>query len=456
VPITNSTDTICAVATPAGKGGISVVKLSGSKSAYICQKITGAVPAPRTVSMSWITDCSGNVIDQAIILFFSTPHSYTGEDVCEFHVHGSPVVVDLILSLLLELGARLARPGEFSERAFLNGKIDLAQAEAVSDLIDSSSIVAARLAIRSLNGDFSRLINTLVASIINLRVYVEAAIDFPEEEVDFLNSGSVADKVDRLLDEVGAVLKQAEQGVVIKEGIRVVIAGEPNAGKSTLLNALSGMESAIVTEIPGTTRDLLRQEINIGGLPLHIIDTAGLRESDDIVEQEGIRRAWKAIEEADRILLIVDWRHSENFRNSRIWQRLNLISQIKSRITVVFNKIDLSDKTLQLNSCSDFPTISISAKELIGLDRLREHLQECAGFIPEGEGGFIARRRHLDSLLRTQLALSSAKVQLHKFKAGELVAEELRNAQQSLSEITGIVTADDLLGEIFGSFCIGK
>lgn len=449
-------DTICAVATPAGKGGISVIRLSGAKSAELCERVSGFTPKPGSFRTALFRDSVGNLIDQGLILFFSTPHSFTGEDVCEFHTHGSPFVTDLLLTELVKLGARLARPGEFSERAFLNNKIDLSQAEAIADLIASSSTMAARYALRSLQGGFSRHINLLVSAITRLRVYIEASLDFPEEEVDFLNSGRIAEKLIELQQQVNTVLIEARQGAVVKEGISVVIAGEPNAGKSTLLNSLSGSDTAIVTDIPGTTRDLLRQEINLGGLPLHIIDTAGLRESTDPVEQEGIRRAKDAMASADRVLLIVDSSKFTTLQDENVWKQLRSIPDISPRLTLVINKIDLTNTNEGVTNIDGTPTIRISAKQHLGLDLLRKHLQDCAGFNPGNEGGFIARRRHLDALMRAQTALNNANEQLVIYRAGELVAEELCNAQLALGEITGVVTADDLLGEIFGSFCIGK
>jgi tRNA modification GTPase len=396
------------------------------------------------------------VIDQGLVLFFANPSSFSGEDVCEFHIHGSPIVADLLLTELITLGARLARPGEFSERAFLNNKIDLAQAEAIADLISSSSAMAARYAVRSLQGEFSRHINDLVSAITYLRVYIEASLDFPEEEVDFLTAGGIDEKLRAIQDSVGRVLDQARQGAVVKEGIRVVIAGEPNAGKSTLLNSLSGTDTAIVTDIPGTTRDLVRQEINLDGLPLHIIDTAGLRDSADPVEQEGIRRAKEAIADADRILLVVESGRFRALANEVIWRQLESIPEINSRLTLIINKIDLTNTPASLADTDGIPTIRMSAKSSAGLNLLKKHLQSCVGFNPSDEGGFIARRRHLDALTRTRAALNRAMQQLTISRAPELVAEELRNAQQALGEITGVVTADDLLGQIFGSFCIGK
>jgi tRNA modification GTPase len=449
-------DTICAVATPAGKGGISVIRVSGTKSADLCRKITGQKPQPGNFSHAKFRDSLGNLIDQGLVLFFANPSSFSGEDVCEFHIHGSPIVADLLLTELVTLGARLARPGEFSERAFLNNKIDLAQAEAIADLIASSSAMAARYAVRSLQGEFSRHINTLVSAIMRLRVYIEASLDFPEEEVDFLTAGGINEKLREIQDNVNRVLGQARQGAVVKEGIRVVIAGEPNAGKSTLLNSLSGTDTAIVTDIPGTTRDLVRQEINLDGLPLHIIDTAGLRDSTDPVEQEGIRRAKDAIADADRILLVVESDKFQSLAHENIWRQLDAIPNINSKLTLIINKIDLTGTTASLADTDGIPTIRMSAKNNIGLDLLRKHLQDCTGFNPMDEGGFIARRRHLDALVRAQAALTQAMDQLTIYRAGELVAEELRNAQHALGEITGVVTADDLLGEIFGSFCIGK
>jgi tRNA modification GTPase len=354
------------------------------------------------------------------------------------------------------LGARLARPGEFSERAFLNDKMDLTQAEAIADLIDSSSQQAARCALRSLQGAFSKRIDLLLESLINLRIYVEAAIDFPEEEIDFISDGKVANDLAGIQDNLHKVLKEAKQGSIIREGMNVVIAGRPNAGKSSLLNALSGKESAIVTSIEGTTRDVLREHIHIDGMPLHIIDTAGLRDSPDEVEQIGIQRAWQEIHKADRILLMVDSENTKNLDPIKIWPEF--VSQLKSHhhLTIVRNKIDLTQESTGIDIVNGIPVISLSAKTQTGLENLTQHLKDIMGYDSTTEGGFIARRRHIEALNKANRFLITGSEQLHGFGAGELLAEDLKEAQNALSEITGAFTSDDLLGRIFGSFCIGK
>lgn len=447
-------DTICAVATPAGRGGISVIRVSGPACQRLCEAVFGKLPAPNKATLGRFHDGQGQLIDQGILVHFAAPHSFTGEDVLELHTHGSPVITDLLLQRLVSLGARLARPGEFSERAFLNDKIDLAQAEAIADLINSASASAARFALRSLQGEFSRRIAHLVDGVTLLRVYIEAALDFPEEEVDFLAEGAVAERLHALCTELGGIQQQARQGALVREGIKVAIAGAPNAGKSTLLNALSGEDAAIVTDIPGTTRDILRQTIDIDGLPLHILDTAGLRDSDDPVEQEGIRRARRAIDDADLILLLVDARDRSSLSDNEIWRTLQ--AQHAARLLLVFNKIDLAGLPPGETSVDNIPAIAISARQQLGLPLLRERLKRSAGFSPEEEGGFIARRRHLDALHRASTHLAQASAILVASKAGELVAEELRLTQDVLGEITGKVSSDALLGKIFSSFCIGK
>ena len=389
-------------------------------------------------------------------LFFQAPRSFTGEDVWELQTHGSPVVLDLLLTTLVQGGCRLARPGEFSERAFLNEKLDLTQAEAIADLIDSRSAAAARNAVRSLQGEFSKLIHELVAEITRLRVYVEASIDFPDEDVDFLSGGDVARRLFALRAHLAEVQTQARQGALLREGIQVVIAGEPNAGKSTLLNTLAGMEAAIVTDIPGTTRDVLRQEIILSGVPVYILDTAGLRDSNDPVELEGIRRARAAIDLADRVLLLVDVREREQLTQNPVWCELLTNPATAAKLTLVFNKIDLVGIPAAMTAVHGIPAVMLSAKQKTGLDLLQQHLLQCAGFHAQDEGGFLARRRHLDALQRAASALADATTQLEEYKAGELVAEELHRAQGALGEITGAVSADTLLGEIFRSFCIGK
>ncbi len=449
-------DTICAVATPAGRGGVGVIRVSGSRCADLCAHITGQTPVPRSIQYASFKDVDGALIDTGLSLFFRAPHSFTGEDVWELQTHGSPIVLDQLLHVLVHLGCRLARPGEFSERAFLNDKLDLAQAEAIADLIDSRSAAAARNAVRSLQGEFSRLINALVDDITSLRVYVEAAIDFPEEDVDFLSRGDLHGRLAALRARLSAIQAQARQGALLREGIHIVIAGEPNAGKSTLLNALAGTDAAIVTDIPGTTRDVLCQEITLAGIPVHVLDTAGLRDSNDPVEQEGIRRARAAVAEADRVLLLVDVRTRSQLATNAVWRELKEDPAIAGKLTVVFNKADLAGLQPEIQHESGFTTIQLSAKLGSGLDLLRQHILDCVGFHAQEEGGFLARRRHLVALQRAATALTDAALQLEHYKAGELVAEDLRRAQDALGEITGAVTADELLGEIFSSFCIGK
>lgn len=446
-------DTICAVATPAGRGGVSIVRISGPRCRSLCTALAGREPATRKPQRVFFRDADGQLIDDGLLLYFPAPRSFTGEDVAELHCHGSPVVTQLILNTLVQNGARLAEPGEFSRRAFLNDKIDLAQAEAIADLINSASVTAARYALRSLQGEFSRRVDDLVEALILLRVYVEAALDFPEEEVDFLSDGAVASQLQDIDERLTATLAQARVGNLVREGIQVAIVGEPNAGKSTLLNALSGEDAAIVTDIPGTTRDVLRQHINIDGLPLHILDTAGLRDSTDPVEQEGIRRARQAMEAADLVLLLLDLSKTPDPASHPLWQQLAADERYRDRLLVVLNKCDIAT-----GSAAPAPeaVLSISAKSGQGLAELRELLKQRAGFSSDEEGGFLARQRHVQALELAARHLSAARSCLHEARAGELVAEELRLAQDALGEITGKVSSDALLGRIFSSFCIGK
>lgn len=457
------TDTIAAIATPPGRGGIGIIRVSGSNSKSIAEKITASTLQPRLAHYGsfYITTEESNastksIIDKGIALFFNGPNSFTGEDILELQAHGGPVILDILLKEITNSGARLARPGEFSERAFLNNKIDLAQAEAIADLIDSESEQAAKNALRTLQGEFSNKISDLVKNVIQLRMYVEAAIDFPEEEIDFIGDGKVAQDLTNIIEQLLAVFEQAKQGALLREGMNVVIAGKPNAGKSSLLNALSGRETAIVTEIEGTTRDILREHIQIDGMPLHIIDTAGLRESPDIIEQEGIRRAWTEIEKADRILLVVDSSVSDETDPQKIWPIANndSISQLKN-ITIIHNKSDLSGHASTIID-GDPTIIKLSAKATEGIDLLRQHLKQCMGYKSNLEGGFTARRRHLIALEDAHKTLLAGQQQLTELGAGELLAEDLRLCQSHLSEITGEFTPDDLLGKIFSSFCIGK
>lgn len=454
--IPGKTDTIAAVATAPGRAGVGIVRVSGPRSQTVAEQVLGYRPKARHAHFGAFLDQEGAALDEGIALYFPGPNSFTGEDVLELQAHGGPVILDLLLRRVLTLGVRLARPGEFSERAFLNDKLDLAQAEAIADLIESSSEQAARCAVRSLQGEFSRRIDSLVDAVTQLRIYVEAAIDFPEEEIDFLADGKVASDLEALSEQLDRVLAEARQGSLMREGMNVVIAGRPNAGKSSLLNALAGREAAIVTAIEGTTRDVLREHIHIDGMPLHIIDTAGLRESGDEVERIGIERAWREIEGADRILLLVDATTTTATDPGEIWPDFVHRLPRHSPITVVRNKTDLSGEDEGIDENGALPVIRLSAKSGIGIDALREHLKQCMGFQATTEGGFIARRRHIEALNLARDALVRGKAQLQGYGAGELLAEDLRGAQEALGEITGAVSADELLGKIFSSFCIGK
>lgn len=456
-------DTIAAISTPPGRGGVGIVRISGPLALNLAEKITHKQLKIRQAIFAEFYDDQHQIIDEGVVIFFKGPFSFTGEDIVEFQGHGSPITLALLLKRLFNLGARPAKPGEFSERAFMNDKLDLVQAEAISDLIEAASERAARLAIKNLKGEFSRKILAFQESLTNLRVYVEAAIDFPEEEIDFLSDGKILKSLSERIEELSFLFKQAHQGVALKEGLNVVLAGYPNAGKSTLLNCLSGKESAIVTDIPGTTRDVMREHILIDGMPLHIIDTAGLRESNDPIEQEGIRRAWCEINEADHILLLIDVEHLHDLENiyHDFVKKINHIP-----CTVIVNKIDSienHDKMDQwiekFESKPEFKhgILPISAKKEKGIDQLRKHLNHIAGLDNLSEENFfMARRRHLDALEKALNCLELGKNQLLQHKAGELLAEDLRQAQKNLSGITGEFSSDDLLGKIFSSFCIGK
>ncbi|RMG38894.1 MAG: tRNA uridine-5-carboxymethylaminomethyl(34) synthesis GTPase MnmE [Gammaproteobacteria bacterium] len=444
-------DTIAAVATPPGRGGVGIVRVSGPKALPIAEAVSGRVPAPREATFARFRDAAGEVIDEGLVLYFRAPHSFTGEEVVEFQGHGGPVVMDLLLERVLSLGARPARPGEFSERAFLNDKLDLAQAEAIADLIDAETRAAARLAVRSLEGAFSDEIHALVEATTHLRMYVEAAIDFPEEEIDFLADERVARELQELTAQLQRVRDSARSGCLLREGMRLVIAGRPNAGKSSLLNALAGAERAIVTEVPGTTRDLLREQIQIDGMPLHLIDTAGLRETRDAVERIGVDRARAEIAEADRILWVYDGAADPGHAGLA---EAELPSDVP--VTLVRNKVDLSGGTPGLGERDGLPEVRLSARTGAGIDALRGHLRQVMGLERGSEGQFLARRRHLEALERAANALAAGQRALTEGQAGELLAEDLRQVQLALSGITGEFTADDLLGEIFSSFCIGK
>lgn len=444
-------DTIAAIATAQGRGGVGILRISGPGAPAIAVQLAGELPPPRMAELRVFQDSGGEHIDEGLLLYFPAPHSFTGEHVVELQAHGGPVVLDMLLARVLSLGARVARPGEFSERAFLNDKLDLAQAEAIADLIDSDTEQAARAATRSLQGEFSRHVHTLVEALTGLRTYVEAAIDFPDEEIDFLSDGQVQAQLKAVSEQLARVRRQARQGQLLRDGMTLVIAGRPNAGKSSLLNALAGREAAIVTELAGTTRDVLREHIQLDGMPLHIIDTAGLRDSQDPIEQEGIRRAWHQIEQADRVLLVIDDQQGFGEEDRQILERLpeNLPH------TRIFSKIDLTGRGGGLASGDTPPSVALSTRTGEGMDSLRTHLKQLMGYQGTAAGGFSARRRHIDALLRASQHLEQAQMHLDN-AAGELLAEELRLAQQQLSTITGEFTSDDLLGEIFSGFCIGK
>jgi len=450
-------ETIVAQATPPGRGGVGILRVSGSQASEVAQALLGKLPKPRYADYLPFCDSEGNALDQGIALWFPGPNSFTGEDVLELQGHGGPVILDMLLKRIVSLpGVRIARPGEFSERAFLNDKLDLAQAEAIADLIDASSEQAARSALNSLQGAFSLRVNNLVEALTHLRIYVEAAIDFPDEEIDFLSDGKIEAQLNQVIGDLDEVRNEARQGSLLREGMKVVIAGRPNAGKSSLLNALAGREAAIVTDIAGTTRDVLREHIQIDGMPLHVIDTAGLREASDEVERIGIERAWKEIEQADRVLFMVDGTTTGATEPAEIWP--DFIARLPKSlpITVVRNKADVTGELQGLTEVNGHSLIRLSARTGDGIDVLRNHLKESMGFSGNMEGGFLARRRHLQALELASTHLLQGRDQLLGARAGELLAEELRVAQQALSEITGEFTSDDLLGRIFSSFCIGK
>ncbi len=450
-------DTIVAQATAPGKGGVGIIRVSGPDSRKVAQLILGKVPKTRYAEYLSFHDPEKNILDQGIALFFENPHSFTGEDVLELQGHGGQVVLDMLLKAILSIeNIRIAKPGEFSERAFLNDKLDLAQAEAIADLIDASSEQAAKGALRSLQGTFSEYIHQLVEQVIHLRMYVEAAIDFPDEEIDFLSDGKIQTDLNNIIQTLDTLKQDTKQGALLREGMRVVIAGKPNAGKSSLLNALAGKESAIVTEIAGTTRDVLKEHIHIDGMPLHIIDTAGLRDSPDKVEKIGIQRAWQEINQADRILFMLDSTESTHTHPQKIWPEFYQQLPKNIGLTVIRNKIDLSDESASFDGSGEYPVISMSASKQQGVDYLTEHLKDCMGFNAGSEGQFLARRRHLDAINRAADHLYLGKQQLEDHLAGELLAEELRLTQQELNEITGEFSSDDLLSKIFSSFCIGK
>ncbi len=444
-------DRIAAIATAPGRGGIGVVRISGPSLADLAKDLTGKTPIPRQVLLTKFLDGNGCAIDAGLMLFFRAPHSYTGEDVLELQGHGGPVVMQMLLGRCLELGARLARPGEFTERAFLNEKLDLAQAEAVADLIDADTTAAARSALRSLAGEFSRLVNAWCEKLIDLRMLVEATLDFPEEEIDFLRAAKAFERLEVLRSDIEALLAQAKQGSLLRSGLHVVLAGQPNVGKSSLLNRLSGEDRAIVTEVAGTTRDVLRETIQIEGIPLHIVDTAGLRDTEDYIEKIGIARTWKEIERADLILRLVDARVGVTAADHEIDSRL------PSGVPVlwVFNKIDLAEAEASRIETSAGVEIRLSALNGVGIELLRNELLKIAGWEAHGEQVFLARERHLEALREARQHLLAAIAQASDGIL-DLMAEELRLAQEAINRITGAFDADDLLGVIFSRFCIGK
>lgn len=450
-------ETIVAKATPPGRGGVGILRISGNQAQLVASVVLGKIPKPRHAEYLPFLNEDGSLLDQGIALFFPNPHSFTGEDVLELQGHGGPIILDLLLNRVLTIPhVRIARPGEFSERAFLNDKLDLAQAEAIADLIDASSEQAAKSAMSSLQGVFSKKVNNLVEMLTKLRIFVEAAIDFPEEEIDFLSDGKIEGQLQAVIAQLNDVRKEAKQGSLLREGMKVVIAGRPNAGKSSLLNALAGRDAAIVTDIAGTTRDVLREHIHIDGMPLHIIDTAGLREANDEVERIGIERAWSEIAQADRVLFMVDGTTTNEIDPEKLWPEFMQRLPDNVPVTVIRNKADLTNEPLGYSEVNNYSLIRLSAMTGNGIDILRQHLKDTIGFLATAEGGFLARTRHLHALENAAEHLNNGFTQLTIFHAGELLAEELRLAQESLSEITGAFTSDDLLGKIFGSFCIGK
>lgn len=460
-------DTISAIATPSGQGGVGIVRVSGPDCQKIAESIIGFRPSPRYAHYCDFTDPSNQVVEQGIALFFNAPNSFTGDDVLELQGHGGNHILQEVLKLTLQQGARLARPGEFSERAFLNGKIDLLQAEAIADLIEASSEQASKSALRTLQGVFSARIQELVSRLIALRVQVEAQIDFSDEELDLQSSRQIEEGLQATLANLEEIFSTAKQGALLKEGYTIAIAGKPNAGKSSLLNALAETERAIVTDIEGTTRDILQERISIDGLPLNIVDTAGLRTSDDVVEQEGVRRANLAINDADRLLIVIDARKMSASIVEDVVEIVEMLDTpsttegILKRLSVVVNKIDLLDSQstdsdkIEINGIS-CPVLKLSAKNRLGLGQLRDHLKQCAHYTAAGESTFIARERHLISLSDAKESINLALNKVSESSHWDLMAEDLRIAQQELNRITGDYTSDDLLGEIFSNFCVGK
>ncbi|MDF1761440.1 MAG: tRNA uridine-5-carboxymethylaminomethyl(34) synthesis GTPase MnmE [Coxiellaceae bacterium] len=453
--LNQSNETIVAIATPPGYGGVGILRLSGSLASTIAKHMLGECPKPRYAGLHPFANEQGDVIDTGIAIYFKAPHSFTGDDVLELQAHGGPVVLDELLATALHFGARLAEPGEFSKVAFLNNKIDLTQAEAIADLISATSRQAAHGAMRSLQGEFSQAVSKVLQQLIHCRMQVEAAIDFPDEDIDFVAESTVIADCEAIVARINQLLQSAQQGALLREGITVVIAGRPNAGKSSLLNYLSGEDTAIVTEQAGTTRDILREKIHIDGMPLHIIDTAGLRDSDDVIEQEGIKRAWQQMEKADLVLFMLDAQQLQQ-QPDQLLQDLKPFESMDVPILLVKNKIDKTDEQPAEWLAHEHKGVAISVTSGIGLEQLKAAIKAFAGYQHQGEGNFTARRRHVDALQRATSAITAGINHYQQQQAAELLAEELKQAQQALSEITGEFSSDDLLGEIFSSFCIGK
>ena len=447
------TDTIVAAATPPGRGGIGIVRISGPKTPQLAAVLLGELPVARHATFAPFLGADGEALDAGLALFFPAPHSYTGEHVLELHGHGGALVLEALVSRVSELGARRALPGEFTQRAFLNDKLDLAQAEAIADLIDAGSQAAVRAAMRSMQGEFSAMVRGLTEAVIELRTYIEAAIDFPEEEIDFLADRELGERFQGLTEHFEAVLESARQGRLLREGMTVVLAGAPNAGKSSLMNRLAGYDAAIVTSVPGTTRDVLRERIHVEGMPLHLLDTAGLRAVGDAVEEEGMRRARREMQRADRVLFVVDAVADPRARAYDA-ERAQLPCDVP--VTLVFNKCDLARGLPVADTLSGPPRVMVSALTGFGLEELRAHLKTCMGFQSVEAGAISARARHLEALSRAQRHTQQAAKLLSERRAGELAAEELRIVGQALGEITGDFTSEDLLGRIFAGFCIGK
>ncbi len=442
--LTAKADTICAIATPPGRGGVGVIRVSGPDSFSLAAALSGSLPPPRRAGLRTLRDGHGDSIDTGLVIAFAAPASFTGEDVVEIQTHGSPVVLEMIMRSLVEVGARRARPGEFSERAFLNDRLDLAQAEAIADLIAAGSEQAARAATRSLEGLFSDQTNALAVALTELRVWVEAALDFPDEDVDFLADGQVANRADQLLHELEQLLARARSGRLLNDGIRIAIVGKPNAGKSSLLNALTRRDSAIVTDVPGTTRDVLRESVSIAGIPVTLADTAGLREATDAIEIEGVRRAEREMQAADLLFWVVEATEPEPRLPPGLPATLPRIR--------ISNKIDLTGEAPSLQE----DQVRLSAKTGAGLDLLEQRVLETLGVREHGEGEFSARQRHVEALERAGEHLRHGIAEIQATGSGELLAEELKRAADQLGEITGKLTSDQLLGQIFSSFCIGK